>query len=450
MPSSFTPSLRLTLPADGELVGTWGQTVNTGITESAGNLTTRDIRGLVVTHGDIQKFTQSGGIVVLTGGPAALSATAPVTFSTQYLQDVYFVDGTNYKRYLSSTDAVSTWVASAPGVLPVDCNVNTARLICTWRARIVLAGILCNPGDWFMSAVNNPLDWDYSPVSITPTQAVAGNNAPAGQIADIINTLIPYSDDVLIFGCDHTIWMLQGDPMSGGQIDLVTDTLGMAWGRPWCKGPDGTLYFFSSRGNVYQIPPAGGPEEKFIAGKPVRMSQQINNRLMNVNVRTSIIRMCWDERLQGLHVFITPLDGSATTNFFWESATNAWWPDVFGDPLYNPRSVAVFDGDNPDDRAVLLGCQDSYIRIIDFAATQDDRKEIDSFVVLGPLVTKNLDELILKDIVAVLSEGSGDVTYEVYVGQTAESALASAPVASGTWGSSRNFNVGIRRAGHAA
>jgi hypothetical protein len=32
MPSSYTPLLRLTLPADGELVGTWGQTVNTGIT----------------------------------------------------------------------------------------------------------------------------------------------------------------------------------------------------------------------------------------------------------------------------------------------------------------------------------------------------------------------------------------------------------------------------------
>jgi|SRR6478736_6329353 len=32
MPSSYTPLLRLTLPADGELVGTWGQTVNNGIT----------------------------------------------------------------------------------------------------------------------------------------------------------------------------------------------------------------------------------------------------------------------------------------------------------------------------------------------------------------------------------------------------------------------------------
>lgn len=32
MPSSYSPLLRLTLPADGELTGSWGQAVNTGIT----------------------------------------------------------------------------------------------------------------------------------------------------------------------------------------------------------------------------------------------------------------------------------------------------------------------------------------------------------------------------------------------------------------------------------
>ena len=43
MPSSYTSSLRLTLPATGELSGTWGTTVNTGITE----LTDASIAGYV-------------------------------------------------------------------------------------------------------------------------------------------------------------------------------------------------------------------------------------------------------------------------------------------------------------------------------------------------------------------------------------------------------------------
>lgn len=35
MPSSYTPSLRLTLPVTGELAGSWGSTVNTGVTSLA-------------------------------------------------------------------------------------------------------------------------------------------------------------------------------------------------------------------------------------------------------------------------------------------------------------------------------------------------------------------------------------------------------------------------------
>lgn len=35
MPSSYTPSLRLTLPVTGELAGSWGSTVNTGVTTLA-------------------------------------------------------------------------------------------------------------------------------------------------------------------------------------------------------------------------------------------------------------------------------------------------------------------------------------------------------------------------------------------------------------------------------
>lgn len=41
MPSTYTPSLRLTLPSTGDLVGTWGVTVNSGIT----NLTDQAIAG---------------------------------------------------------------------------------------------------------------------------------------------------------------------------------------------------------------------------------------------------------------------------------------------------------------------------------------------------------------------------------------------------------------------
>ena len=102
----------------------------------------------------------------------------------------------------------------------------------------------------------------------TATIAVAGNNSDAGELGDIINCLIPYSDDILIFGGDAAIWLMRGDPMDGGQIDLLTDSVGMAWGRPWCRDPYGVIYFFGSRGGVYQLDPSGRA--------PTRISQAID------------------------------------------------------------------------------------------------------------------------------------------------------------------------------
>ena len=57
--------------------------------------------------------------------------------------------------------------------------------------------------------------------------------------------------------------------------------------------------------------------------------------------------------------------------------------------------------------------------------------------------------MLLKDVQAVLAEDSGDVTYEVFVGTTAEEALASEAVESGTWSAGRNPVSFVRRAGHA-
>ena len=54
MPSSYTNSLRLTLPVTGELTGSWGDTVNTGITD----LVDAAVAGTAtVTHTDAADYT---------------------------------------------------------------------------------------------------------------------------------------------------------------------------------------------------------------------------------------------------------------------------------------------------------------------------------------------------------------------------------------------------------
>lgn len=393
---------------------------------------------------------QQGNVYVSPPGAAAWTPatnttgktliTSGVVRSTANNQKLWFADGKNYLYYDPSSNNVLAWSASA-GQLPVDSAGNTPRLICTWRGRMVLSGLLLDGQNWFMSAVGDPTNWNYFPFPVVTTQAVAGNNSPLGSVGDVITSLIPYSDDVLIFGGDHTIWMLRGDPMAGGQINLVSDIIGMAWGSPWCKGPDGTLYFFTNKTGIYTMTP-GSP--------PVRFSQPIEQLISNIDTGANIIRLQWDDLWQGLHVYITPAAAaSSATHLFWEQRTGAWWTDVFTNPSFNPLCCCTFDGNTTADRHCLIGSWDGYVRTMTPTAYNDDGYAIQSGVLIGPLVTKDFDDIMLKDIQGILASGSQNVQYAVYVGSTPEIAIGVSPARSGTFSAGRNLTDSVRRAGHA-
>lgn len=398
------------------------------------DLSARSFRNLAVAGGTLKRFTTSA-VTSVTGG-ASFATTAPMIFSAQNGQDMYYADGLAYKFYDSESDSVGTWTPTA-GTLPTDSRGNAARLICTWRGRTVLSGLPADPQNWFMSAVDDPLDWDYAPSTEVATQAVAGNNSEAGYVGDIVNTMIPWSDDVLIFGGDHSIWQMNGDPMDGGQIDRISDTIGMTWGRPWAKDPNGTIYFMGSRGGVYKMNPNGQPQKM--------TTSSIDERLAEIDFSAYAVRMAWDDRQQGLNVWVSPTDATLTaTHFFYDARSNAWWPESYGDVDYNPMAVAVLDGDSVDDRVVLLGGRDGYIRKIDVDATTDDGTTISSYVYLGPL-----SNVLLKELQATLATGSGAVTWSTHVGETAQVAIAASAGATGSLVAGRNRSAYPRRYGHA-
>lgn len=396
---------------------------------------------LLAVSGGTPKVAYNGAWqAVSVDGAATLSSTVKVIRSAFNGNALFFVDANNWTYYQPSDNKIYTWTPSA-GSLPVDVSSNKPRLICTWRGRTVLSGLPKDANNWFMSAVNNALDWDYAPTSESPTQAVAGNNAPAGKSPDIVTALIPYSDDVLIFGGDHSIWQMSGDPADGGRIDLVSDAIGIAWGNAWAKDGDGKLYFLSNKLGVYTMTPGG---------KPVRMSQQVERLLQDNNLDECIVRLLWDEGEQGLHIYVTPFDAvGAATHFFWEKRSGAWWVDRFADNNQNPLCCVAFDGNSPEDRVSVIGSWDGYVRGYDTSATDDDGSAIESSVWLGPILTRNFDDVMLKDLQAVMGAASGEVTWEIYAGQSSEDALASAPVVEGTWSAGRNLVNLVRRSGHA-
>lgn len=369
--------------------------------------------------------------------------TPPLNFvglmqSSPNNQKLYFADGTNAVYYDPHTDTVETWVASV-GTLPVDSATNRPRLICTYRGRTVQSGLLLDSQNWFMSRVSDPTDWEYG---ATPdgTEAVAGNNSPLGLIGDVITALIPVSDDVMLFGGDSSIYRMRGDPASGGQIDLVTRSVGVAWGQAWCQGPDGTVYFMSNKAGVYAMPPEG---------QPVRISQAIDPLLNEINTGTSGVRLMWNDAEQGFYLFVSPLqEPGETTHYFYDARNGAWFPVSFGDTDFDPLTCVVIDGNDPEDRVAVIGSWDGYVRAFDPAALTDDGVNIESEVWIGPLLTPTLDEVTLQEIQGVLADDSGDVTWEVYVGDTAEAALASTAVETGTLSGGRNFTELVRRSAH--
>jgi hypothetical protein len=159
--------------------------------------------------------------------------------------------------------------------------------------------------------------------------------------------------------------------------------------------------------------------------------------------------MAWNDRFQGVQVWITPIAGGATTHLFYEQRTGAWWQDEYDNVLHNPLCAVQFDGNNPEDRVVLLGSFDGVVRFLDHNATTDDGRTIFSNVVFPPILSPGLDDMILDEIQAVMGDGSGDVTWNILLGTTANQALNSGVAETGMFTGGRNATAYVGRRAHA-
>lgn len=409
----------------------------------------RVVTGILVCQGRVFTFEPSyAPPVATTEATNSSSSTPPLNFSgivssAPNNQKLWMVDGTHYRRFTPITNVVDNWTASA-GTIPVDGSGNGCRLITTWRGRTVVSGLVGDPANWFMSATSDPTDFDYSPTSQTPTQAVAGNNSRLGFIGDVVTALMAYNDDTMVFGGNTSLWMMRGDPMMGGELDLITSSIGACFGEAFTQDPKGNIYFMANTGSIYILAPQSMPE---------RISTPIDKIIQDIDTGKLNVRMEWDERQRGCNVFITTLEKATQSDFhlFWEYPTNCWTKMTYANKKHNPLASCTIDGNTVSDRVVLIGGWDGWVRSMDPNAADDDNVPIASKVLIGPLLTKDFDEIVLKSVQAVLAQSSGDVDWAILAGATAEEALASDPLdrASGTWSAGRNSTEQTIVAGHA-
>ncbi len=401
--------------------------------------TTRSITTIAIANG--RAFYKNGSAWTGVGSAGDFTTSLRYVQSTVFNQLIYIVDGINQRFFDPSDNSMTGWTTTK-GTLPQG-----VRMLTVWNGRVILYGDPGDPFNWFMSAYGDATDFDYFPTVTLATQAVAGNTSKSGKCPDLINAIIPFSDDLLIFGCDHEIWRLTGDPMEGGRFDLVSDVTGMAYGRAWCKDDKGVIYFFGSKGGVYGMPPGG---------IPVSLTEgRRENTLHGINTATNKITLAWDNRARGVHVFVTPFTQAATTHYFWDKRLDAWWDDSFATPSsgtagdLDPTAVHVVDGDAPGDRAILLGAHDGKVRYIDHVtpATDDGGTAIVSSVTIGPIQPTfgSGIEAKLTATRGVLNDSSGDLNFELY--DSDEALSLGTIIHNGVWKAGRNNGIRERMRG---
>ena len=318
-----------------------------------------------------------------------------------------------------------TWTVFAALAATYGALPDFAALICLYRGRVVLSGNKEYPYQWYMSRQNHPFDFNYA--SNDAQTAVAGNNADAGELGDIITALIPYKDDYLVFGCGSQIWYMAGDPAHGGSLNELDLTTGIYGAQSWCFDNAGNLYFWGTNG-IYRTTIPGTPENISRPHLPGLVKDEA------IDSSTHRITMAYDPRRNGILITITKFSDNSHSNYFFDQATQGFFPESSDTTDCAIYSQLFYQGDAPDYRRLLVGCSDGYIRYYDEDTKSDVEADdtvtaINAYCTWGPLkLAQDEDYYGVLSALEVITAGgasggsqsdSSNVSYNIFVADTA-------------------------------
>lgn len=315
------------------------------------------------------------------------------------------------------------------GETPLGCTICT-----TYRGRLVMAGDLDAPFDWYMSRVFDPTDFNYDAVDALAATAGSEANSDAGQNEDIITALIPWSDDYLLFGGRHTLYRLSGDPLAGGSFDAVSRTVGVLDRFSWCNGPDGTVFFMAPDG-LWAMSPAGQELTPLSQGRLPR-------DLYRINTATHEVQLGWEPEQNCIMVFVTTRETGTSTHYVFDLETKGFWtdqlPSTVGPVMLHEQAARLGQF-----QRLLLAGRDGYLRKFDVEARGDDGTAIAAYCYLTPLpIGFGPGTLgVLNSVQVVLDESADTVDWELRFGRTAQEAKNAFATHTGKW-----FAGGLQRA----
>jgi len=309
------------------------------------------------------------------------------------------------------------------------------KLIALYQDRIVLAGSDIDAQQWYMSRSGSPTDFDYSARDDNVLRAMSGGNSEAGKIPQDVTALIAFTDDYLVFGTINEIYTMLGNPAAGGIIDNKSKAIGIIDQGSWAHGEFSEIWFVSRNG-LCMLEPG-------VQGYPTpRSRQSLPTDLINIDPNLVRMNVAYDLEERGLHIFLTPtVDNDATRiSWFYDRESDGFWP-VTLDAEKHVTSILAYSVDYGIQNRVYVGCRDTVIRRYMDAVATDDDSAISSYIWIGPipLGQGGNQEGALRELVAALADKSGDITWSVHVGASAEEAFRAPSFTSGTWSAGYNY-----------
>lgn len=363
-----------------------------------------------VCGGNIYVGTINGGMILASGGTAQLIETSkPQMASSSGL--CWFVDGVHFVQLDLSTKSITAYTVLEPAMGGETADtLGLYTLICVWRDRIVLAASTEFPQNFIMSRQSKYQDWDYSQEDGSAAfagnaTAPTSNNSGAGAVGDPLNCLMPFSDDVLILGGDHTVHKIEGDPAAGGQILLISDSVGTLGSDAWDSDSDGNLYFVGT-GGFYRMGSNSNVLENLSKGS-------VRDYFTKIDRVNQYVTCTWDTDRRGIHIHVTDVNQPSTApiHLFWDMESGGFFPIQFPQN-HGPISAVTYDGDAAGDRALLIGGRDGNIRKLDATVLLDDGATIDSFCFIGPISPYGDVTLgTLQDLSIITGDHNNDTVY---------------------------------------
>lgn len=386
--------------------------------------------GSVLDDASVTDWTALG-IDTVNDVVSIISGTG-VTTGNYPIVSVHATDGVTVTGTLGSGSAISyrieraakVWDPAAAtftilaatagkGQVPTGCP-----LIWCFADRIFLAGAAHEPQVWYAARKGSAgLDWDLTQTDVG--RAISStDDTGAGSIGLPITAAWTASDDNCVMCSKTSIHVMRGDPVTG-QFDTVDNRVGVVGPGAFTQGPGGETYFLS-RDGMYMLPPGE-------SGKPTPISRnRLPLELIDVDTNLYDILLMYNQRQQGVHIWMSYKTGVPVSQWFLDIARGAYWPESYS-TSHEVFSAMALQVNTISQSELLLGCRDGYIRRFNQSSQTDDGTAITSYCYIGPAMLSGNDYQngICLELEMICDRDSGPIDYTIYTGETNEDAISS-------------------------